>query len=410
MDLTFAPEAEAFRTDVRAFLDANLPEGWRGMGALTNEEAEAFSVSWRKTLFEHGMLGLTWPEKYGGGGRTKVEQVVLAEELTRARVPMGRVTDTTSVKMMGNTLVRWGTEEQKRRFLPRILSGDDVWVQGYSEPDAGSDLGSVSLRAQRDGDDWVINGQKIWTSRGNEGTWIFLLARTDPDAPKHRGITFLLCPLDAPGVEVRPIRVLTGQTEFCEVFFTDVRTPAENVIGEVNGGWTVAMSLLGHERGEEAATNPVLFRAELDRLIELARECGRDRDPVIRDRLAWCYTKVEVMRFLGYRILTTYLRSGQLGPEASVSKLYWSEYHQHAADLALQILGARAMIREGRGPFKHYRTDEPGAPNTTNSWIDVCLLNARSGTVYAGTSQIQRNIIGESILGLPKEPAVGVGA
>jgi alkylation response protein AidB-like acyl-CoA dehydrogenase len=233
---------------------------------------------------------------------------------------------------------------------------------------------------------------------------MFLLARTDPDVPKHRGISFLLCPMDAPGVEVRPIRVLTGETEFCEVFFTDVRTPVENVIGEVNGGWAVAMSLLGFERGEEAATNPIFFRAELDRLIELARECGRDGDPVIRDRLAWCYTKVEVMRFLGYRILTGYLRSGALGPEASISKLYWSEYHQHAADLALEILGARALIREGRRPFKHFRTDEPGAPNTTASWIDVCLLNARSGTVYAGTSQIQRTILGESILGLPKEP------
>ncbi len=402
MELRYPAEAEAFRKEVRAFLDAHLPSGWQGMGALTNEDAEAFSVGWRRTLHEHGLLGLTWPAAYGGGARSKLDQVVLAEELALARVPLGRPTDTTSVKMLGNTLVRWGTEEQKRRLLPRILSGEDVWVQGYSEPDAGSDLGTVSLRAHRDGDDWVINGQKIWTSRGTEGTGIFLLARTDPDAPKHRGITFLLCPLDVPGVEVRPIRVLTGQAEFCEVFFTDARAPVGNVVGEVNGGWAVAMSLLGHERGEEAATNPILFRAELDRLVQLAKECGRDGDPVIRDRLAWCYAKVEVMRFLGYRILTGYLRSGELGPEASISKLYWSEYHQHVADLAIEILGPRALVREGRRPFKHFRTDEPGAPNTTNSWIDVFLLNARSGTVYAGTSEVQRNIIGESILGLPK--------
>lgn len=404
MDPRYPPEAEAFRADVQAFLRANLPGGWRGIGALGNDEAEAFSVEWRRTLFEHGLLGLTWPEEYGGGGRSKLDQVVLAEELARARVPLGRAVDTTSVKMLGNTLVRWGTEEQKRRYLPRILSGEDRWVQGYSEPDAGSDLASVALRATRDGDDWVLNGQKIWTSRGDEGTGIFVLARTDPAAPKHRGITFLLCSLDQPGVEVRPIRVLTGGSEFCEVFFTDARVPADDVVGEVNGGWAVAMSLLGHERGEEAATNPILFRAELDRLITLARERGRDRDPVIRDRLAWCAMKVETMRFLGYRILTDYLRSGQLGPEASVSKLYWSEYHQRAADLAMEILGAHALVREGRRPFRHFRTDEPGAPNSTNSWIDVCLLNARSGTVYAGTSQIQRTIIGESILGLPKEP------
>jgi alkylation response protein AidB-like acyl-CoA dehydrogenase len=405
VQLKYPAEAEAFRATVRAFLKAHLPEGWEGMGALSNEEAEQFSLDWRRTLFENGLLGIAWPKEYGGGGRTKLEQVVLAEELARARVPMGRVTDVTSVKMMGNTLLRWGTEEQKRRFLPGILSGDDVWVQGYSEPNAGSDLGSASVRAVRDGDDWVINGQKIWTSRGTEGNWIFLLARTNPDAPKHRGLSFLLCPLDIPEVEVRPIRVLTGMSEFCEVFFTDARTPVENIIGEVNGGWAVAMSLLGHERGEEAATNPIFFRAELDRLVALARECGRDQDPVVRDRLAWCYTKVEVMRFLGYRILTDYLRSGELGPEASISKLYWSEYHQAAADLAMEILGARAMVREGRRPFRHFRADEPGAPNTSNSWIDVCLMNARSGTVYAGTSQIQRNIIGETILGLPKEPA-----
>ncbi len=409
MELRYPPEAEVFRAEVRAFLAENLPPGWQGLGALGNDEAEAFSLTWRRTLAEHGMIGITWPTEYGGGGRTKLEQVVLAEELARARVPLGRVADTTSVKMMGNTLVRWGTEEQKRRFLPRIISGDDVWVQGYSETEAGSDLAGLNLKARLDGDEWVISGQKIWTSRGNEGNWMFLLARTDPTAAKHKGITFLLCPLDQPGVEVRPIRMLTGGYDFCEVFFTEARTVADNVLGAVGGGWTVAMSLLGHERGEEAATNPIFFRAELDRLIDLARQYRRDRDPVIRDRIAWCHQKVETMRFMGYRILTDYLRSGELGPEASISKLYWSEYHQALSDLALQIMGPAAMVREGRRPFKHFRTDEPGAPNTSNSWIDVSLLNARSGTVYAGTSQVQRNILGETILGLPKEPIVRPG-
>ena len=404
MDLRYPPEAEAFRAEVRAFLADELPDGWQGVGTLERDEAEAFSRRWRRTLYEHGMLGIAWPTEYGGGGRTKLEQVVLAEELARARVPMGRVTDTTSVKMMGNTLVRWGTEEQKQRFLPRILSGDDVWVQGYSEPEAGSDLASLRLQAVRDGDEWLINGQKIWTSRGHEGNWMFLLARTDSTAAKHHGITFLLCPLDVPGVDVRPITTLTGDDEFCEVFFTDARIPLENVMGEVNGGWAVATSLLGHERGEEAATNPIFFRAELDRILQLARDRGRDHDPVVRDRLAWCYTKVETMRFLGYRILTQYLRDGELGPEASISKLYWSEYHQQAVDLALAILGADGLVREGRRPYRHFRTDEPGALNSTNSWIDVFLLNARSGTVYAGTSEVQRNIIGETILGLPREP------
>jgi alkylation response protein AidB-like acyl-CoA dehydrogenase len=406
VDLRYPPEAEHFRATLRTFLATHLPSDWQGIGALDREDAEAFTLKWRRVLFDNGLLGITWPKEYGGGGRTKVEQVVLAEEFARARVPLGRVTDTTSIKMLGNTLLRWGTEEQKRRFVPRILSGEDVWVQGYSEPEAGSDLAGLRLRADQDGSEWVINGQKIWTSRGTEGNWIFLLARTDPDAGKNRGISFLLCPLDVPGVEVRPIKTLTGDAEFCEVFFTEARIPLENIVGEVNGGWAVATSLLGHERGEEAATNPILFRAEFDRIVQLAREHGRNDDPVVRDRLAWCYTKVETMRFLGYRILTQYLRDGVLGPEASISKLFWSEYHQHAVDLALAILGADALVRRGRRPYKHFRTDEPGAENSTNSWIDVFLLNARSGTVYAGTSEVQRNIIGETILGLPREPRI----
>jgi alkylation response protein AidB-like acyl-CoA dehydrogenase len=406
MDLRFPPEADVFRAEVRAFLAEQLSPDWAGIGTMEQADAEAFSIKWRRVLFEHGYIGLTWPKEYGGGGRTKLDQVVLAQELAHARVPMGRVTDTTTVKMLGNTMVKWGTEEQKRRFLPGILSGDDVWVQGYSEPEAGSDLAGLKLRAVRDGDEWVLNGQKMWTSRGNEGNWMFVLARTDPDAPKHRGITFMLCDLSTPGVEVRPIKTLTGEDEFCEAFFTDVRIPLGNVMGEVNKGWQVANSLLGHERGEEAATNPIFFRAELDRLVEMARQRGLNTDPRIRDRLAWCHTKVEMMRFLGYRILTNYLRDGEVGPAASISKLYWSEYHQEAVNLALEMLGADALVRNGRRPYKHFRADEPGAPNTSNSWIDVFLLNARSGTVYAGTSEIQRNILAESILGLPKEQQV----
>jgi alkylation response protein AidB-like acyl-CoA dehydrogenase len=404
MDPSFPPSAEAYRADVRSFLAANLPADWRGLGALDREEATTFITEWRRTLADNGMIGITWPKEHGGQGRTKLDQVVLAEEFAKAGVPIYRTADTTSVKMLGNTLVRWATDEQKRRYLPGIISGEATWVQGYSEPEAGSDLANVRLKAVRDGDEWVLDGQKIWTSAGMAGTAIFLLARTDPDAAKHRGITFLLCELPNPGVEVRPIRTLTGDDEFCEVFFTGARIPAENVVGPVGEGWKVANSLLGLERGEEAATNPIFFRAELDRLIDLARERGLADDPIVRDRLAWCYTKVEVMRFLGYRILTQVVRDGVIGPEASISKLFWSEYHQAVANLALQLLGADALVRNGRRPNKHFRTDEPGAANTSNSWIDVFLLNARSGTVYAGTSQIQRNIIGENILGLPKEP------
>jgi alkylation response protein AidB-like acyl-CoA dehydrogenase len=404
MDLSFPPEAEAFRAEVRAFLAEHLPKDWKGLGALDRVEAKEFTNRWRRTLAEYGMIGITWPKEYGGQGRPKLDQVVLAEEFARAGVPIYRVPDTTSVKMLGNTLVNWGTEDQKRRHLPPLIDGDTTWVQGYSEPESGSDLASIHLRAVRDGDEWVLNGQKIWTSCGMEGTGIFLLARTDPDAPQHRGITFFLCEFPNPGVEVRPIKTLTGDDEFCEVFFTDARIPAENMVGPLNDGWKVANSLLGLERGEEAATNPIFFRAELDRIVQLARDTGKIDDPLVRDRLAWCHMKVEIMRFLGYRILTQIVRDGKIGPAASISKLYWSEYHQKAVDLAMSLLGADGMVREGRRPNKHFRTDEPGAANTSNSWIDVFLINARSGTVYAGTSEIQRNILAENILGLPKEP------
>ena len=405
VDPRSSPDAEAFRTRVRAFLAAQLPADWPGIGALPADEAAAFVHQWRRTLFEHGYLGLAWPKEYGGGGLTKLEQVVLVEECARAMVPIGPASDTVTVKMIGNTLLRWGTEAQKQRFIPRILSGEDQWCQGFSEPDAGSDLAGLRTVATLDGHEWVINGQKIWTSFAATANWIFVLARTDPDAPKNRGISFLLAPMDTPGIEVRPIEMLTGPSEFNEVYFTDVRIPVENILGEVNQGWAVATSLLGHERGEEAALNPIMFRHELDRLIALAREHGKADDPRVRDRLAWCYAKVETMRYLGLRILTQYLRDGDLGPAASISKLYWSEYHKEAANLALAIQGAAGLVNDGgHTPPRAFRTDDPGAPNTTASWQQVLMLNAMSGTVYAGTSQVQRNILGESILGLPREP------
>jgi alkylation response protein AidB-like acyl-CoA dehydrogenase len=249
----------------------------------------------------------------------------------------------------------------------------------------------------------VINGQKVWTSGAQHSDWIFILARTDPAAPKHRGISFLLVPLRQPGIEVRPFRMLTGRDHFNEVFFTDARTDADLVVGEVNDGWQVANTLLGIERGEEAATNPIQFRAELDRLVELARTYGRDTDPVIRQRLAWCWSKVEIMRLLGLRILTGWLNGTAPGPEATVAKLFWSEYHQQVTELAMDILGMDGQVLTGRQPLRTYRTDDPGAPNTSGSWTTT-HLTALSGTIYAGTSQIQRNILAERVLGLPREP------
>ena len=404
MDATHPPDAELFRKRVREFLAEALPAGWRGLGAIDDRaEADSFVEQWRRTLAEHGLLGVSWPREYGGAGLTKLEQVVLVEELARAGVPAMGGNDNFSIKMVGNTLLRWGTEAQKRRFLPRILSGEDVWCQGYSEPGAGSHLAGLSMRAVLDGDRWVVTGQKIWTSRAREANWMFLLARTDPAATRHGGITFLLVPLDQPGVDIRPITMLSGETEFNEVFLDGATTPADHVVGEVNGGWAVAMTLLGHERGEEAATNPILFRAELDRLVALARERGLTSDPMVRQRLARAHIRCEIMRFLGYRILTGVLSgSGTVGPEASISKLYWSEYHRSVTELALDLLGADGTVLDGRGPIRSYRTDDPGAPNTSGSWIGA-FYNATAGTIYAGTSEIQRNILAEAILGLPRD-------
>ena len=404
MDPRHTPEAQEFRTRLRALLDENLPAGWSGIGAIDDrDEADEFVASWRATLASLGLLGVSWPKQYGGAGLSKLEQVVLVEELAGAGLPAMGYNDTFSIKMLGGTLLKWGTEEQKRRFLPRILSGEDRWCQGFSEPGSGSDLASLSTRAVLDGDRWVIDGQKLWTSRAREANWIFLLARTNPSEPKNRGISFLLVPLDQPGIDVRPIRALSGESEFNEVFFDGATTSADLVVGEIDGGWAVATTLLGLERGEEAATNPILFRAELDRLIAMAQERGQTADPVVRQRLADAYARCEVMRFVGLRILTGVLSNGALGPEASISKLYWSEYHQRVTTLALDILGADALTIEGRGPLRSFRTDDPGARNTTGSWVGT-FYNAVAGTIYAGTSEVQRNILGEAVLGLPREP------
>jgi alkylation response protein AidB-like acyl-CoA dehydrogenase len=404
VDPRHTAEAELFRKRIRTFLDENLPDDWRGIGAISDRaEADAFVDSWRATLAANGLLGVSWPKEYGGAGLSKLEQVVLVEELAKAGVPAMGFNDTFGIKMLGGTLLKWGTEEQKRRYLPRILNGEDLWCQGFSEPGSGSDLASLTTRALLDGDRWVIDGQKLWTSRAREANHIFLLARTDPTAPKHRGLTFLLVDLDQPGIEVRPIEAMSGDCEFNEVFFSGATAPLDHVVGEVDGGWAVASTLLGLERGEEAATNPILFRAELDRLTAMARKRGRLAEPVVRARLADLYIRCEVMRFVGLRILTGVLENGALGAEASISKLYWSEYHQRAAQLALDVLGADALVVDGRGPLRAYRTDDPGAPNTTGSWIGAAY-NAVAGTIYAGTSEVQRNIIGENVLGLPREP------
>ena len=402
MDPKYSAEAETFRTRIQTFLKENLPDGWTGIGAFEREEAQAFVDDWRQKLAANSLLAPSWPTEFGGGGMTELEQVILAEEFQKAGAPTGGTNDVFSIQMVGNTILQWGTDEQKAHFLPRIVSGEDVWCQGYSEPNAGSDLANLGCKAELDGDEWIINGQKIWTSAGQLANWIFVLCRTDPDAAKHRGISFMLCPMDQEGIEVRPIEMMSGDADFNETFFTDARCPKENVVGEVNGGWGVAMTLLGYERGEAAATTPIAYRSEWDKLAELAREQGRDSDPVIRDRLASMYCRVEIMRLMGMQTLTKFLNGGHPGPGESTFKLAWSEYHREVTELAIDILGAAALTPEGIAKTS-FGPDLPGAANVPASWVGT-FYNARAGTIYAGTSQVQRKIIGELVLALPKEP------
>ncbi|CAB4691359.1 MAG: acyl-CoA dehydrogenase [Actinobacteria bacterium] len=403
MQPTYTPEAEAYRSKVQAFLARELPSNWGGIGKLEGDELHEFVAHWRVVLHKDRYLAPGWPAEYGGGGLSALEQVITAEEFARAGVPTGGYNDVFGIQMLGNTLLQWGSEEQKAYYLPRILSNADVWCQGYSEPNAGSDLSNIGLRGELDGDQWVLNGQKIWTSAGHLADHIFTLARTDPDLPRHKGISFLLVDMRQPGVEVRPIRMISGESEFNEVFYTDATCPKDNVIGGVNNGWAVAMTLLGYERGEAAATLPIRFQGELDRLMIMAKDRGVSNDPVIRQRLAWCYSKVQMMRFLGMRTLTKFMQGHHPGPDGAIFKLYWSEYHKVVTELSMDIMGLEGLSPTGRPPSSAFQTDDGGAPNSTGSWAGV-FLNARAGSIYAGSSQIQRNIIGEMVLGLPKEP------
>ncbi len=403
MDPTYSPAAEAYRAKIKAFLAEHLPPGWTGVGALEREQRAAFVEQWRQTLADNHLLAVAWPQEYGGPGLGQIEQVIINEEFTRAGVPQGIPNDGFSIGMVGPTIMVWGTEDQKRHYIPRILSGEDRWCQGYSEPDAGSDLANLGTRATLDGDEWTINGQKIWTSAAQSANWIFVLCRTQPHNPKHAGISFLLVPLDQPGVEIRPIINIVGGHEFNEVFFTDARTAKANVIGEVDNGWAVANTLLGFERGGRATSLYITYREELDRLTAVANERGATAEPLVRQKLAWCHSQVEIMRYMGLRTLTRTLGGDRPGPESSLMKLAWSEYHREVTQLAVHIYGPQAMVMDGRPAASGIAGDAVGAPSSSRSWNEVAM-RARSGTIYAGTSQVQRNIVGERVLGLPKEP------
>jgi len=409
MDLTYPTETETFRNRIRAFLDDNLPPGWGGIGAVPESERHEWQNQWRVTLNDNNLLAPNWPAEYGGAGLSSLEHVILNEEFAARGVPTSGGNDGFSIGMVGNTILHWGSEEQKQHYIPRILDGTDVWCQGYSEPDSGSDLANLGCKAELDGDEWIINGQKIWTSAGMHGNMIFTLCRSDGDVPKHKGISFMLVPMDQPGVEVRPITNIARKDHFCEVFFSDARCPKDNVLGGVHNGWAVANTLLGFERGVRATVLSLPFRAELNNFIELAREHGKLDDPLVRQDIARFHTTVEIMKYQGYQALTRRLRGDSPGPESSITKLLWSTYHKQITEAAIDMVGPAAMIGFGEGSVNGLGAPAIGTPNTIPNWMDSFFI-ARPGTIYAGTSEVQKNIVGERVLGLPKEPRADGGS
>lgn len=408
MDLSYPTEAEEFRVEIRAWLESNLPAGWFDDGfEMSADERAEFNRTWPTKLFEGGWICATWPTEYGGKGLTTMQGVVLAEEFARARAPMRG--DFFGDTLVGPTLLQWGTEEQKREFLPGILQGRTRWCQGFSEPNSGSDLASLKTSAVLDGDQWVINGQKVWTTQGHHADYCFLLTRTDTDAPKHAGISYLLVPMDQPGIEVRGITQPDGTAEFCEVFFTDAKCPKDNVVGGVNNGWKVANSTLAFERGQSATTGYRRFEEEYRLMVEAATANGAINEPVIRQRLMEYYTKIQILKVNGLRNLTVAVTGKKdLGTIAlgATNKMFWSEMHKAAMELALDIHGSDSMLVDTGPPSGSW----PGAMREKRrdgypvSGMMSAFFFSRSETIWGGTSQIQRNIVGERVLGLPKEP------
>jgi alkylation response protein AidB-like acyl-CoA dehydrogenase len=389
MDLHFTPAQERFRADARAWLTDRLDRDFakvRGRGG-PGDEHELFEErwSWEQELGRDGWIGLGWPSEYGGRGATLLEQVIFYEEYARAGGP-GRV-GIVGEGLLGPTIVHFGNDSQKQRFLPGILRGTEIWCQGYSEPNAGSDLANVQTRAELDGDEWVLHGQKVWTSLAHWAHWIFALCRTDRSAPAHKGISYLLVPMDQPGIEIRPIVQITGHSEFNETFFDGARTPAENVVGEVNDGWRVAMGTLAFERGASTLGQQLSFENELREITAIARARGLASDDVFRQRLADAWITLRVMRFHALRTLTA-MELGTITPATSIHKLLWASFHRALGELAIDVLGMEGLATPAGGDDRFARL----------------FLYARADTIYGGSNQIQRNVIGERALGLPKEP------
>ena len=380
MDLRDTPEEAVFRAEVRDFIAENLPSKQRGARRFEDDDRD-----WSRKLGAAGYAGLTWPKEYGGSGAPYAHQAIFLEELARAEAPshLGVI----GLGMAGPTIIAWGTEEQKQRYLAKILSAEDIWCQGFSEPDAGSDLAAARTRIEDKGDHFLVNGQKVWSSFAHIADFCILVGLGLPDAPKYKNLTYVIVDMHAPGVEVRPLVQITGHPEFNEIFFTDVEVPKENILGGVGDGWQVAMTTLLHERGTLGFALSATLDVAVRKLVALAKERGVT-DQVLLDRIAREWVELQALKYTNYRSLTTLEKTGIPGPEGSASKLVWSEANQRLTKLALEILGSGAQLTDGGGYAEGY-------------W-QYQQLRSRGNTIEAGTSEILRNIVAERVLGMPR--------
>ncbi|MBM4254501.1 MAG: acyl-CoA dehydrogenase [Deltaproteobacteria bacterium] len=395
MDFSFSPEEEQFRQELRQWLKTNLPEGWGtpSYKAPKGEGRLAFLRDWQRKMYDGGYVGLSWPKEYGGRGASMIEMAIFNEEMAKVEAP-GPL-NVLGLSMAGPTIIVHGTEEQKKRHLQKILNCDEIWCQGFSEPGSGSDVASIRTKAELHGDEFIVNGQKVWTTLAHVADWCMLLVRTDPDAPKHRGISYILVDTKSPGITVRPLRQMTGESEFNEIFFEDVRVPRANLVGELNNGWGVALTTLMNERGTASFGTQARFRILYENLVGLAKQSsvnGREatRDPVVRQQLAQHLIDVEILKYSCYRNFTRLLRGGTPGPEGSILKLWWSELNQRMQETAMML----------EGPYNQLTRESPWAVEG-GRWQHH-FMRSRANTIEAGTSEIQRNIIAERVLRMPK--------
>jgi alkylation response protein AidB-like acyl-CoA dehydrogenase len=385
VDLNLTAEERSFRDELRGWLSVNVPKDWDDWREKPMEESFPYLRAWQKKLQGGQWAAVSWPKEYGGRSATLMQQVIFWEEMARVEAPP--MANSLGLGLIGPTIIACGTEAQKKRYIPKILSAEEIWCQGFSEPNAGSDLAGLQTEARLDGDHYIVNGQKVWTSYGWVGNWCELVVRTDSSAAKHKGLTVLLVDMKSPGVEVRPLRQMTGESEFNELFFHEVRVPAANVLGKVNDGWNVAVSTLMYERGSYGARLHLTFKRYINRLIELSRNVQRNgrpaaEDPVIRQKLAQCSAEIDIMRFNQMRAFSRITTTGVPGPEGSIQKIFWSELNQRLQQVAQEMLGCYGQLLGG---------DSHAIDNGLWSYG---YLRTRGNTIEAGTSEVQRNIIG----------------